>query len=195
MRILAGKYKGKRLLAGNDLSIRPLTNRLKESIFNILQDLVLDGHALDLFCGSGSFGLEALSRGAGRIEFVEQSKAAIKYLKSNLLNLKIDPDNYIIHHMDAVRFCRFCTESYDLILMDPPFKFHYLQELIEIIANRQLLEKSGLMIIHHEIINPISATSALYKITDQRRYGRSFVSFVTLGEQHVQKNSDIPGNI
>jgi len=182
MQILAGKYKGKRLLAGKDLSIRPLTNRLKESIFNILQDLVLDRHTLDLFCGSGSFGLEALSRGAVRIDFVEQSNAAIRYLKTNLFNLKINSDNYAIHHMDAVRFCRVSRKSYDLILMDPPFKFQALQELIEIIFNRKMLEQNGLMIIHHEIINPISAPSAAYKITDQRRYGRSLVSFVTHGE-------------
>ncbi len=181
MQILAGKYKGKRLLAGNDFSIRPLTNRLKENIFNILQDFVREKHTLDLFCGSGSFGLETLSRGAHGIDFVEQSEKAVKYLKSNILNLGIDPHLYKIHHMDVMQFCRLKNISYDLILMDPPFKFQPLQELTEMITRGALLEQNGLMIVHHEISNPLMMNSADYKIIDQRRYGRSLVSFIRLG--------------
>jgi 16S rRNA (guanine966-N2)-methyltransferase len=182
MQILAGRYKGKRLQAGNDLSIRPLTNRLKENIFNILQQYVAGAEILDLFSGSGSFGLEALSRGASRVDFVEISRPAAGYLKSNLVNLKIDPGCYRIYQIDALRFCGQPAERYDLILMDPPFKFQHLQELTELITGTDLLRSTGILVIHHEITNPLAPISAAYRIIDQRRYGRSLISFIRRGE-------------
>ena len=185
MRILAGSYKGRPLTAGKDLSIRPLTNRLKESIFNILQDFVAGRRVLDLFCGSGSFGLEALSRGARSIDFVEQDMRAIRVLRTNLANLQITPDRYKIYHADVLQFCRSVNPPYDLILSDPPFKFYHLAELIDAIMQNNLLEPEGLMIIHHEILNPIDPSSGqTFTVIDQRRYGRSLVSFIKLGVNH-----------
>lgn len=182
MRILAGKFKGKRLFAGKDLSIRPLTNRLKENIFNILQDFVIKKKTLDLFCGSGSFGLEALSRGALRVDFVDQAENSIKYLKTNLSNLGLEPGLYKIYHQDAMKFCLHMNISYDLILMDPPFKFQLLQELTEQIADGKILSPKGILVVHHELTNPLASSSEHYKIFDQRRYGRSLISFINHGD-------------
>jgi len=182
MQILAGKYKGKRLQAGNDLSVRPLTSRLKENIFNIMHQFVAGAVTLDLFSGSGSFGLEALSRGACRVDFVESSRRAAGYLQSNLSTLNIDPGCYRIHQTDAFRFCEQPQESYDLILMDPPFKFQHLQELTELITSTDLLRPAGILVIHHEISNPLAPATAVYRIEDQRRYGRSLISFIRRGE-------------
>ena len=92
MRVLSGKYKGRNLFAGRDLSIRPITNRLKDIIFSILQDFVIEKRILDLFCGSGSLGIEALSRGASHITFVEKEESSIKVLKQNIANLNIEPE-------------------------------------------------------------------------------------------------------
>lgn len=182
MQILAGKYKGKRLQAGNDLSIRPLTNRLKENIFNILYKFVTGAVTLDLFSGSGSFGLEALSRGASRVDFVEISRRATEYLKSNIEKLNLGPGCYRIYQADVFRFLEQPQQSYDLILMDPPFKFQYLQELTDMITGTDLLRSAGILVIHHEITNPLVPASAAYQIADQRRYGRSLISFIRCGE-------------
>ena len=91
MRIIAGRYKGKKLVAGNDLTIRPITTKIKESVFNTLGDFVADKSVLDLFSGSGSFGLEALSRGAGECYFMEYNKTAFRILESNVR--KLDPSH------------------------------------------------------------------------------------------------------
>ena len=185
MRVLAGKYKGRRLISGQDLSIRPLTNRLKENIFNILQDLVEGAWTLDLFCGSGSFGIEALSRGARHIDFVDQTDHAFKFLKRNITGLNIPRDQYALFQTDALRFCRQAKTTYDLILMDPPFKFEFLQQLTDLIGSGGILKSDGLVILHHEITNPITETSSDYVIIDQRRYGRSLVSFIKYGAKNV----------
>ena len=88
MRISAGQFKGKKLFAGSDLSIRPITNRLKEIIFSVLNDFIHDKTVLDLFSGSGSLGIEALSRGAGQVTFVEKKDSSIRVLQKNLNSLK-----------------------------------------------------------------------------------------------------------
>ncbi len=185
MRVLAGKYKGRRLISGQDLSIRPLTNRLKENIFNILQDFVDGAWTLDLFCGSGSFGIEALSRGARHIDFVDQTDHALKFLKKNITSLNITREHYEIFQADALRFCRQRKTDYDLILMDPPFKFEFLQQLTDLIGSGGMLKSDGLVILHHEITNPIATTSSDYELIDQRRYGRSLISFIKHGAKHV----------
>ena len=84
MRVLSGKYKGKLLKASKDLSIRPTTNRIKETIFNILYDFCNDKNVLDLFSGSGSLGIEAISRGASSVTFLEHSESSMKVLKQNI---------------------------------------------------------------------------------------------------------------
>ena len=92
MRITAGQFKGKKLSAGSDLSIRPITNRLKEIIFSVLSDFFYDKTVLDLFSGSGSLGLESLSRGAGQVTFVEKEDSSLRILKNNIDTLGVNPD-------------------------------------------------------------------------------------------------------
>lgn len=181
MRILAGQYKGKKLFAGNDLSIRPTTNRIKESIFNVLQDFCKNKTVIDIFSGSGNLGIEALSRGANTVTFIDKEDSSIQVLKKNIHTLNIGSDKVVFVKNDAVRFCNRTKYSYDLILMDPPFDYPPLQELISIITKKQMLDTNGIMIVEHEITNPILHSNEHYRILNQKKYGRSLISFI-IGE-------------
>jgi 16S rRNA (guanine(966)-N(2))-methyltransferase RsmD len=179
MRVLAGQYKGKSLSAGSDMSIRPITNRLKEIIFSIIQEFVLDIKILDLFSGSGSLGIEALSRGAGHLTFVEKEETSLKVLNKNLSDLKIDPEIIRIVKSDVLEFLINCKNEYQLIFSDPPFKYPFLQQMINQIFASRILSPNGLLILHHEIDNPLRSESVPYSLLKQKKIGRSILSFIT----------------
>jgi 16S rRNA (guanine966-N2)-methyltransferase len=186
MRIIAGQYKGKKLAAGNDLTIRPITTKLKESVFNTLGDFITEKVVLDLFSGSGSFGLEALSRGAKRIIFVEQAPSSIKVLQENLNALSVPSDCFHIHFGDAHKFIHNNSTGYELILMDPPFNFSYLQDFLDIVISRKVLAKSGMLVLHHEVSNPIQESSMAYDIFKQRKFGRNLISYILRKDLDVE---------
>ncbi|MCD4692780.1 MAG: 16S rRNA (guanine(966)-N(2))-methyltransferase RsmD [Calditrichales bacterium] len=178
MRIISGFYKGKKIKGGGDLSIRPTTNKIKEYIFNILQDFPTDKIVVDIFSGSGSLGLEALSRGAKKIIFVENKLSSIKVLKENIDSLRIPEDKYKIIQSDAIEFSRTNKIPIDLCLMDPPFIYPQLQELLNIFFFNDFFYQESLLVVEHEINNPIGKESNLYNILKQKKTGRSLISFL-----------------
>ncbi len=185
MRILAGQYKGKNLSAGNDLSIRPITNRIKEIIFSVLDNFCDNKIVLDLFSGSGSLGLEALSRGARYITFVEKEFSSIRVLEKNIKTLSLTTDNVQIIQSDALKFSKKDYRSFKLILMDPPFKYTTLQELVIEIIKNNLLDKKGILVVHHEVDNPLLRNDVPYQLVKQKKIGRSLVSFILQEETDV----------
>jgi 16S rRNA (guanine966-N2)-methyltransferase len=186
MRIIAGQYKGKKLFAGNDLAIRPITTKIKESVFNTLGMLVVDKEVLDLFSGSGSFGLEALSRGAASVTFVDQAGSSIQILSKNLQSFKIPPVQFQIHNLNVQCYIQTHSRSYELILMDPPFNFSFLQELVIEICTKQILAKSGILVLHHEVSNPIDNISSFYELFKQKKFGRNLVSYILRKDRDVE---------
>jgi 16S rRNA (guanine966-N2)-methyltransferase len=184
MRIIAGKYKGKNISAGNSLSIRPVTTKIKESIFNILGEFVLEKDIIDLFSGSGSFGIEALSRGARTLTFVEKEYSSLRILQRNLNFLQIPSEKYNIIQLDVLNYCQKKDINAELILMDPPFKFLQLQELINLIILNRILAADGVLVIHHEVSNPIQMDSSVYHIFKQRRFGRNMISIILRKENN-----------
>jgi 16S rRNA (guanine(966)-N(2))-methyltransferase RsmD len=179
MRILAGQFKGKRLSASSDLSIRPITNRLKEIIFSVIQEFVHKKKILDLFSGSGSLGIEALSRGAGHITFVEKEESSLKVLKNNLNSLNVDQNLTKIIKSDALSFLENDQSEYEIIFSDPPFKYPLLQKLVNQVFLKNNLHSHGLLIVHHEIDNPLQSENVVYTILKQKKIGRSLLSFIS----------------
>jgi len=185
MRIAAGQFKGKKITASSDLSIRPITNRLKEIIFSVLNDFFYDKKVLDLFSGSGSLGIEALSRGAGHVTFVEKEESSIRVLNNNIDTLNIDPKLMQIIKLDVLKFLIDSKNKYSLILSDPPFKYSSLQEMINQIFTRNIIEPNGLLVLHHEIDNPLQIENVPYLLLKQKKIGRSLLSFVVKEEADV----------
>lgn len=185
MRILTGQFKGKYLSAGQDLSIRPITNRNKEIIFSVLGDLCKDRWILDLFCGSGSLGLEAISRGAEGVTFVEKETSSIQVLKKNIKSLLILPDKVKIFQAKVIDHIRQEKDMFPLIFADPPFKYPEMQILVEDICRYNVLDPNGLLMLHHEIDNPIKSDTERYQVIKQKKIGRSLLSFIVQEGENV----------
>jgi len=184
MRIISGNFKGKKLFLPKDKNTRPLKDIVKESIFNLINHSrkinlnIKDSLVLDLFSGTGSFGIECLSRGSKNVIFFENYNEAIKILEKNLKSLK-NVNNFKIYKQNFFNF--FSSEKYfdlnfDLIFIDPPYKEKKINEIIEKILEKKLLKKNGILIIHRHKKDNINITEKL-KIIEDRNYGISRILF------------------
>lgn len=184
MRIISGSYKGRKLKSSNNLHIRPTTDRVKEYIFNILQDFPLNKKVVDIFSGSGNLGIEALSRGAKEIHFVDNSNESLNVLKNNIQTLEIPKSNYKIFLSDAVKFAEKSDTYFDLYLLDPPFNYPFLQKLMDRLFENKIVTDKCMIVVEHEITNPINDFSKLYEIIKQKKFGRSLISFIVKKGYH-----------
>lgn len=148
MRVIGGKYRGRKLNAPEDEKVRPTTDKVKESVFDMIQFRVADCAFLDLFAGSGGMGIEAISRGANRVVFADYSPASLKLLKSNLAML--NADSYTIKRGDYKGVLGALKgDKFDIIYLDPPYSLKCLEECTRIIANNDLLNDGGIVIYEH----------------------------------------------
>ena len=157
MRIIAGKYRGRNLKSPPSLDVRPTSDRLRETLFNIIAPRIDDARFLDLCAGSGAVGIEALSRGATHATFVEQSREMCIVIKSNLELCRVERSESDVIQLDAhdylFRFIRKQPDSgkaWDIIYFDPPYADDYLPILGTIGKHAEtLLAKRGLLVVEH----------------------------------------------
>ena len=147
MRIIAGKYKKSNLHSVPGMTARPTTDYLRELVFSILGD-VENCEFLDLFAGSGSVGLEALSRGAHFVDFVDFSEKSIKTMIQNIQKLRCS-DQCKIYRKKVSAFLKSRDKKYDLIFLDPPYEKDLVNKTIEAIFDLELLKPEGMIIIEH----------------------------------------------
>ena len=172
MRIVAGKYKGRTLLAFDGDKIRPTSDKVRESLFNILQCQIFGAKFLDLFCGTGAMGIEALSRGAQKVAFNDYSRESLSLLKKNLEKVKVE-DSFEITNYDAVSFVKNTTEKFDIIFLDPPYKSGLGEKCLPFID--KILSDNGIAILEDEI-EWSGEISGLIPY-DKRKYGRVHLTF------------------
>jgi 16S rRNA (guanine966-N2)-methyltransferase len=176
MRIITGQYKGRTIRTVNDLSVRPATDRVRQAIFNMLENRIeLQGAAvLDLFAGSGSLGLEAISRGAAHVVFVESGRDAADILEENLAMLGSEEGE--VARNDAVAFIGADSGSYDIVFADPPYAFKPTADLPSLIFGRHLVRPGGYLLIEHA--RGLSfPTNGAWIIRSEKRFGRTVVTF------------------
>ena len=186
MRIIGGRFKGKKILQPKNKQTRPLKDLTKESIFNILNHSnkfkisVENSIVLDLFSGVGSFGLECLSRGAKHVTFVENYTGVLPILKNNLNNLNIIEKYEIIEEDLMSNFpIKKIRQKFNIIFLDPPYKEKRLSNIIDNIFREKILNKNGVIVIHrHKKEN--DEFSKNFKILDEKKYGISKILFGTL---------------
>ena len=180
MRIIGGKNKGKKIFLPVDKNTRPLRDMVKESIFNLIEHSnkfnisISNSIVLDLFSGSGSFGLECISRGAKFITFVENYVHALGILKKNISMLDALPFSEIIENncFELINEKKIFSKTFDIIFLDPPYKYKNINVLIEQIIEKKILKKTGIILIHRHKKDDIEITSKL-NIIDSRKYGIS----------------------
>lgn len=178
MRIIAGKYKGRQLQSAKDQSIRPTTDKIKEYIFELLDDFILDAVVLDLFCGSGSLGLEALSRGARNAAFVDSSANSLKILRRNIGTLKVEEPLKVIKK-DTEQFLKKNKQPFDLIFADPPFKWDKFNDILPLIFKPGNLSEYGLFVVESEKSHEVNWNGDSYEILRQKKFDRSLITFLS----------------
>ena len=183
MRIIGGKFKGKRLFEPQDKQTRPLKDLTKESVFNIIKHSnkfsinLKEAWVLDLFSGVGSFGIECLSQGASHVTFIEKYDGVLPILKKNLNNLKSEI-NYEIIESDILNKFKFKSLKlrYDIIFLDPPYKEKALENILNSIIENRILNNNGIIIIHRHK-KEIDEFPKNFHLIEEKKYGISKIIF------------------
>ena len=144
MRVISGKYRGRRLFSPEGDLVRPTTDRIKETIFNVLQFRVQDAVCLDLFAGSGALGIECLSRGAKEVVFGDKSPQSIDLVKRNLQGIE---GNYRVIAGDFLSVLGGLNTKFDLVFIDPPYKSNLGGIAVEYVINKGLLRDDGVIVL------------------------------------------------
>jgi 16S rRNA (guanine966-N2)-methyltransferase len=180
LRVIGGNLKGKKLYSIPGTTIRPTADRLRESIFNILSFRVQDAVVLDLFAGTGAFGIEALSRGAESAVFVDNNREVISVIDRNVRSCALDNRAKIIKwnikkNLNCLKSFR---RAFNLIFLDPPYNQSMVKPALSNLEQSRSLGKDAYFVIEHSPLEKITNDLSNFEVTDQRRYGRALVSFL-----------------
>ena len=180
MRIIGGDLKGKKLYSVRGLSIRPTADRLRESLFNILSNRVREALVLDLFAGTGALGIEALSRGAKFGMFVDNHKSALAVIERNIRSCALDHrakliQGNIIQNLNCIRFYR---PAFNLVFIDPPYSKNMVEPALYNLHHSHCLENDTRIVVEHSDSESIPQDLLAFRMDDQRRYGKTLVSFL-----------------
>ncbi|MBM7615836.1 16S rRNA (guanine(966)-N(2))-methyltransferase RsmD [Alkaliphilus hydrothermalis] len=186
MRVISGKARGHRLKPPQGMDVRPTSDRVKESIFNIIQNYIIDSTVVDLFAGTGNLGIESLSRGAQRAYFVDQSRKSVETIKYNLEKTRLISSAEIISSDISSGIKRIAHKKVqaDLIFMDPPYGKGLINSTLSLIVSTNLLKPSGLIVVEHdkndeEILVDTEELTCIRK----NNYGNTSISFYQLREE------------
>lgn len=149
MRVIAGKARRTQLKTVEGLSTRPTTDRIKETLFNMIQNQLYDVRFLDIFAGSGAIGIEALSRGAKSAVFVENNKSAVDCITANLKTCHFTEQGQLVKmdYIDALRELDRRGQQFDIVFMDPPYGHEYEKRVLEVLDNLSIISADTLIIV------------------------------------------------
>lgn len=189
MRVIAGKARGHKLISPEGVEVRPTSDRVKESIFNIIQSKLSESKIVDFFSGTGNLGIEALSRGASKAYFVDKSPKSIKVVRENLEKTRLIEQAEILNveAETAVSVLSAKGLKADVIFMDPPYLKGLEELMLEKIALHGLLADEGIIVVEHDRTTIIKED--INKLTRYRRndYGNTSVSFYCYREEEKCK--------
>ena len=177
MRVISGGHKGRRLAGPKKAGVRPTSDRVKESIFNVLQTVVAGKRVLDLFAGAGTLGIEALSRGAESATFVDASRQSVTILKKNLRDLDLESRSTILR-LDGLKALYKLKQKFHLIFADPPYLKGHLQRVVDSVAQSEALQKNGLLILEHHKKERFSFPRESLSVWKEKRFGDTVISFL-----------------
>lgn len=179
MRITAGKFKNKQVKTIDSDLIRPTLSKIRESIFNVLQNEIVDASFLDLFAGSGIVGIEAVSRGAKEAVFIEKNPRHYKLLKENLKGLDFENKTFLGDTTSIIE--KFEENRFDIIFSDPPYKTDLNNKILEIISRKKLLKDGGILILESNKDEDFSSeiVSFGYELIKEKTYGDTKVLYLT----------------
>jgi 16S rRNA (guanine966-N2)-methyltransferase len=181
LRIIAGKYKGRRLKTPRGSAIRPTADRIREAIFNILGGGCRDRQVFDIFAGTGALGLEALSRGANRAVFVDNRRTAVDAIRRNIAVCGCEENSAVF--LADVRRQLDCLNQVErtaeLVFLDPPYQLDLIRPALQHLVRRSLVAPEARLVIEHSVHEALPELEGHFRLDDRRRYGKTLVSFLT----------------
>ena len=175
MRIITGEYRGRKLETPIGYDVRPTTDKVKEAIFNLLQNDIYDSVCVDLFAGTGSLGLEALSRGAKRCYFCDNARASLNMIKNNIKHCGANEKSIVLAGDYSKTLTRI-KEQADIIFLDPPYASGLYEKCLGLIQELDLLSDDGIIVAEHDKYDEMpEQVGSLIKVKE-RRYGKILVS-------------------
>ncbi len=181
MRITGGEARGLRLTTPRFTRVRPTTDRVRSAMFQILGHSVTDAHVLDLYAGTGALGLEALSRGAARVDFVEQDSRLCRFIERNLENARFATRGHVyqVHVEQALTFLK---GPYHLVLLDPPYDLPGLPGIVETLDSPGLIQEEGMVVVEHSSRVALADRYGALRRDRLRRYGDTALSVFSIEE-------------
>lgn len=176
MRVIAGQAKGHRLKVLKGTITRPATDLVRGAIFSILENITEDwGQVLDLFSGSGALGIEALSRGAGWVDFVERERRCCAIIKGNLEKTKLAARAHV-YCCSVAKALTFLDKEYNVILMDPPYSDPSIDNLLEQLASSKIMGEDTALVVTHSPHRSLKSRYSTLNLTKEHRHGDSFIA-------------------
>lgn len=176
MRIISGKLKGRRLASPADRRIRPTTDKVKEAIFSMIAGWIdEESVCIDLFCGTGSLGLEAISRGAKTVYFCDNHRESLNLTKSNVRHCGVE-DQAVLMLGDYCANLKRISQKADVIFLDPPYSEHLTPNCLEAIVQNGVLASDGIVVAEHLTDDPLPQSFLGLKAVKERRYGTILVT-------------------
>lgn len=169
MRIITGRARGKKLVTLEGKDVRPTSDKIKESLFNILQFNIEGRVFLDLFAGSGQIGLEAISRGAEKAVFVDSSKKSIAVIEQNVQHTGFTAESKVVN-ADSLMYIRHTAEKFDVAYVDPPYKTGILQEVLPYVA--EAMNEGGIIVCEHPVDEEVPEEIGEFAKLKDYKYGK-----------------------
>ena len=167
IRITGGKNRSRKLLTPENGLTKPTMDKVRAAVFNALNEDIKDKKILDLFSGSGSYGFEALSRDAKEVTFVEKEKEAVNTIKENAKALK--EENFKIVQSDVIDYLNKCSEKFDIVFVDPPYKLDVYDAVVDTLESKSLLNENAIIVLESE--KPLNIKEDKYKKNKLYNYG------------------------
>lgn len=185
MRIITGEYRGRKLETPVGYDVRPTTDKVKEAVFNLLMNDIWDSVCVDLFAGTGNLGLEALSRGAKKCYFCDNSRESLNLIKRNIKKCEA-MDKSVVLAGDFTKTLTRINEQADVIFLDPPYKDGLYEKCLSLIDSLDLLSETGIIVAEHSIQDPMPEKAGNLVIQKEKRYGKIQITIY----RHQEESDD-----
>ena len=175
MRVISGKLKGRNIEGYNIVGTRPTMDRVKESIFGMIQNYLDDAIVLDLFSGSGNYGIECISNGSKLVYFNDYNKKCVSIINYNLTNMNVLEQGILttLDYQEALNYYKKNNIKFDLVFLDPPYKEHIINEILKYLLENNLLNNNGLVIC--EFMQNDEFISDKIQLLKEKKYGEKYV--------------------
>ena len=177
MRIIGGKFKGRRLFSVKGFNVRPTKDKHRESIFNMISSYLADAVVLDLFAGTGALGIEALSRGARFAVFIDSYPQSLSVILKNIQNCQLESRTKILRWNILKNLNCLKPYCFDLVLMDPPYDIGAVYQSLLNLERCGCLKNEAVIVVEHSLDEPSPDNLKSFRLFDRRKYGKTLVSF------------------